>query len=1098
MTALSNYLNALQSNLDRGNATEHTHRRALEEFIESFGNAISATNEATRIECGAPDFDVAEGKLTVGYIEVKDIGESLAAIEKGEQLKRYRKAIQNLILSDYLEFRWYVDGELRASAKIADLSKGKLKADKEGQARVLEIFEGFLAHAPEAITNPQALAERMARITHMIRDLIVGAFEKEIASNMLSGWRSAFAQVLIPDLDQPQNLNQFADMFAQTLAYGLFSARVMDESPGFSRREAQQLIPKTNPFLRDFFEQITGNALDNEPFIGFVDDLVQLLSNADMHAILAEFGADTRQEDPIFHFYESFLASYDPKLRERRGVYYTPTPVVSYIVRSVDYLLKTRFDLPNGLADTGKIEVQYEENGETKKESLPKVLILDPAVGTGTFLYEVIAHIREHYMQGDNAGMWSGFVREHLLPRLYGFELLMAPYAVAHLKLGMQLAGHDLSEAQRKKWGYDFATDDRLGIYMTNTLEEAEQQVQGLFGPMKAIAEEANAAGKVKRDLPIMVVLGNPPYSGISSNNGEWIDGLLRGRLPNGHEVGNYYRVDGQPLGEKKLWLQDDYVKFFRWAQWRIQKTGSGILAFISNSNFISGPTFRGMRNSLLNNFDEIFVFDLHGSSRFKEEQVDGLKDQNVFDIQQGVSISILVKNSSFNKEKYIVESADLVGSRLSKYQYLSENHVGTTKWTKIFPQSEHYVFKTRDVSNEEEFSGFHQVKDIFRANSSGIITSRDKLTIHWSESELKETIQAFLSHEPEVAREKFDLGPDSRNWKVRYAKGDLKAIKDINHTISKILYRPFDFRITAYTGKASGFMSWPRSEIMRHFLSGPNLGLIATRQTVDNWGVFATETLAGHKSFAAYHVNSIFPLYLYTESNVEGPQKLLLSEAEWPTSQNGRTPNLNPAFVTEFANKLKLEFVSDGKGDLKSTFGPEDIFHYAYAVFHAPTYRQRYAELLKIDFPRLPLTSDKKLFAQLAALGEELVGLHLVEAKVLAKPITRFPEKGDNVVAARHPIYLPPGEAAPGSGEILEQGRVYINVAQYFEGVPPEVWAFQIGGYQVCHKWLKDRKGRELSHADLEHYQKIVVALSETMRLMQAIDAAIPAWPIS
>jgi hypothetical protein len=653
MNPIDVYRREIEKKLAAGNATEHTHRSAMETLIKSLGPRLTAINEPKRVECGAPDFAVTEkrahGPVTVGHLETKDVGKDLDEAEKSEQMKRYLHALPNLILTDYLEFRWYVDGERRQTARLAHAGKGgKLVAEKDGAEAVAQLLTGFLAHKPEPINDPETLALRMARLTHLIRDMIVNAFEAKAASATLRDLHKAFEKALIPDLPIPQ----FADMFAQTLAYGLFAARCNHHGPtgSFKRLGAASEIPKTNPFLRQLFETITGTALDDEPYAGFVDDLAQLLADTDIGAVLADFGKRTARQDPVVHFYETFLAAYDPKLRESRGVYYTPEPVVSYLVRSVDYLLKTRFGCANGLADTATVEYEVApgfspagnvgahamrpgwtpptptdedaalKGGATRATS-PRVLILDPACGTGTFLYTVIDHIRSEFMRQGNAGMWSGYVRNHLLPRIFGFELLMAPYAVAHFKLGMQLAGSDLALAQRKKWAYDFSGDERLGVFLTNTLEDAEKIAQQEFKFIeRVIAEEANAAAKIKRDLPILVVIGNPPYSGISANMGAWIDGLLKGTLPQGQRVPSYYEVDGKPLGEKKVWLQDDYVKFIRWGHWRIERTGAGILALITNRGYLDNPTFRRMRQKLMDAFTDIYILDLHGSSKKKEK----------------------------------------------------------------------------------------------------------------------------------------------------------------------------------------------------------------------------------------------------------------------------------------------------------------------------------------------------------------------------------------------------------------------------------------------------------------------------------------------
>ncbi|MFW6162124.1 MAG: DNA methyltransferase, partial [Planctomycetota bacterium] len=445
---LRQYLRKLRDALRAGTATEQTHRPALKALVETLRSKITATNEPKHVECGAPDFAVAfhsdAGSITVGHIETKDIAAPLDQIERTEQLKRYLRSLPNLILTDYLEFRWYVDGELRQSARLArQTAEGKLRRDTEGAQDALDLLGDFLAHSPEPIARPRDLAERMARLTHIVRDTIIIAFQEDKASSTLTDLRSAFARTLIPDLDQPEHTAQFADMFAQTIAYGLFAARCNhDDSRGpFRRLGAAAEIPKTNPFLRQLFETITGNALNDEPYVGFVEDLVTLLAHTNIDAVLEQFGRRTRREDPVVHFYETFLSTYDPGVQRRRGVYYTPEPVVSYIVRSVDHILRTRFGLDDGLADTATVTYTREtqaDNGSTEEvtETAPRVLILDPACGTGTFLYAVVDHIREQFIEAANAGMWSGYVRNHLLPRLFGFELLMAPYAVAHLKLG--------------------------------------------------------------------------------------------------------------------------------------------------------------------------------------------------------------------------------------------------------------------------------------------------------------------------------------------------------------------------------------------------------------------------------------------------------------------------------------------------------------------------------------------------------------------------------------------------------------------------------------------------------------------------------------
>ncbi len=1103
---IDTYRREIQKKLQVGNATEHTHRSALETLIESLSPGITATNEPKRVECGAPDFLIsrkaAHGPVTVGYIEAKDVGKPLTDIERSDQMKRYLPALPNLILTDYLEFRWYVDGERRLTARLAHTGKGgKLIPDEDGGKAVFGLLAGFLSHEAEPIATAKELALRMARLTHFIRDMIVAAFEKNAASATLKDLHKAFEKALIPDLPIPQ----FADMFAQTLAYGLFAARVNHRGPNgsFRRLGAAAEIPKTNPFLRRLFETITGADLDDEPFAGFVDELAQLLADTDMGAVLADFGKRTARQDPVVHFYETFLAAYDPKLREARGVYYTPEPVVSYLVRSVDYLLRTRFGCPNGLADTATVEYEraMEDGGKLKKTTAtsPRVLILDPACGTGTFLYAVIDHIRAEFMRQGNAGMWSGYVRNHLLPRLFGFELLMAPYAVAHFKLGMQLAGHDLTPAQAEKWGYDFASDDRLGVYLTNTLEEAERRAETLFGPLRVISEEANAASKIKSDLPILAVIGNPPYSGHSSNRSwETKEGK---KVPTfiGHLIRDYYSVDGQPLGEKNpKWLQDDYVKFIRWGQWRIERSGAGVLAFITNHDYLDNPTFRGMRQQLMNAFTEIHVLDLHGNSKKKERAPDGSPDESVFDIQQGVALGIFLKAPGKAGPAKVFH-ADLWGVRENKYEHLFESGIETTRWAALSPRAPVHLFVPQETDLLSEYQRGWTLPDAFPVNSVGIVTARDSLTIAWAREEVWSRVTDFVRLAPEEARQKYDLGHDVRDWKVGSAQDDLRRSGPEAENIVPVLYRPFDHRCTYYTGRSRGFICMPRPEATRHMLNGENLALLTTRQTRDKWDALVTRTPAGHKSLSAYDITSIFPLLLSKAATEnESGQGQLRGLAV-------KQANLESKFIADLEKRLGLSFVPDGKGNLKETFGPEDVFNYMYAIFYSPTYRSRYAEFLKSDFPRVPLTSSVTLFRALCALGGELVALHLLESPKLESPIARYPVKGSNLVDKGFPIYVAPAEREPGTWKSLKEGRVYINKgeptpvlqAQYFEGVPREVWNFHVGGYQVCEKWLKDRRGRALSYEDLEHYRKVVTALQETIRLMAEIDAAVPGWPL-
>jgi predicted helicase len=1039
LKALSGYLGAVQKTLSGGYASEGSHYPTLKTLLESLDDGIIATSLPSRIECGAPDFIVTRGSATIGYVEAKDIGRSLDEAEKAEQLKRYLPSLSNLILTDYLEFRWYVNGERRLTACLGTLTAdSKIKRDSAGIQAVAELLSNFLAHKAEAVGTPKELAVRMARQAHLVRNLIINAFDKETEGGSLHSQLAAFRDNLIPDL----SVDYFADMYAQTIAYGLFAARCTNSSgKEFTRKDAAYLLPRTNPFLRRLFNQIAGPDLDDR-IAWLVDDLAQLLAQADMEAVLKNFGKRTAKEDPVVHFYETFLKEYDPKIREMRGVYYTPEPVVSYIVRSIDHLLKTRFDKPLGLADD-------------------KILILDPAVGTATFLYMVINEIHQAIISQGQQGLWNNYVVEKLLPRLFGFELLMAPYAVAHLKLGLLL----------QETGYEFHSDQRLGIFLTNTLEEAIKHSETLFA--RWITEEANAAARIKRDEPIMVVLGNPPYSKSSANKGIYIEQLMER-----YKVAVRQERNIQPLS-------DDYIKFIRFAHDRIERTGYGIVGMITNNSYLSGLIHRGMREELMKSFSEIYVLNMHGSALLGEGAPGGGKDENVFDIRQGVAIVLFVKRRRHD-DIASVRYADLWGLRDDKYRYLLESDINKTEWQPIEPVAPYFflVAKTFELQSEyDKFWGLHAIfgtgvpgKDRGLSWGSGVKTNRDFLLIDFDKNILENRIEMLADALVSDDEVKSRIGlEDDTYWDTHRERQKIRDV-DWRRNITQHLYRPFDKRwllyqpnlIEIHRGGASKF-------VMRHMLVGKNIGLVVDRTTsidLPFTHVFVSNSPIDVRVLPDYGgAPYIFPLYAYP------------TKGEMQFEGGNRRPNLSPEFIKAVSDKLRLTFVEDGRGDIKQTFGPEDILNYAYAIFHSPTYRSRYTEFLRIDFPRLPLTSDKELFKALAAKGAELVSLHLMESPALNNLITRYPIAGSNTVEKV-------------SYDDNNQ-RVYINKTQYFAGMLPEIWTFHIGGYQVAQKWLKDRKGRTLTYDELTHYQKVIVALKETIRLMTEIEALIPGWPM-
>jgi len=911
MKNIQDYLKELNRTYQRGNATEHTYRPVLKTFIESLAKGITVTNEPTRIKCGAPDYMISRRKRhidqTIGYIEAKDVGANLGQIVKTEQVKRYLPSLHNFILTDYIEFRWYVGAEHRMTVRLAEESGGKFVATEASIASTVEVLRSFLSQEVERIAGARLLAERMAAIARLLRSMTEKTFEGEVEQGPLHSQLAAFRQVLLHDLEE----KQFADMYAQTICYGLFAASCfiedinlfgkdkyavfhgMDFKRGeFTREHAAGLLPKTNPFLQKLFYHIAGPDLPDE-IAWLVDDLVMLLKNCQMDKVLRGFAKESKRKDPVIHFYETFLAEYDPKMREMRGVYYTPESVVGYIVRSVEYILKTRFGLKKGLADNSKIRIKVERDKKkgkgktTEWKEFHKLLILDPAAGTGTFLHEVIAEAHKKFVR--NKGLWPGYVKDHLLPRLYGFELMMAPYAIAHMKLGLQLA----------ESGYDFASDERLRIFLTNTLEEAEEMSNlPLF--TQWLTEEARRANEVKKELPIMVVLGNPPYSVSSQNKSDFIEDLIKTYKSGVKEEKNI-----QPLS-------DDYIKFIRFAHAKIEKMGIGVVAMITNNSYIDGLIHRGMREELLKTFNEIYILDLHGN-RMEEFDV---VDKNVFDINQGVAISIMVKNNG-SKSKSVFHY-DLIGERNFKYEYLRDNSAKTTTWDEIIPSKPEYFFVPIDLNNKEDYQKHTKVNSLFPECSRGIETGKDEHLVTLESEDIKKVIYDLIDSNISMAfiAEKYGIRNTS-GWNVTKLRSELQNEGYDSNNLQPICYRPFDNRYTYF----SNILRRSQKRIMRH-LTFPNIALIVIRQVVgpnDYTHFLIAKDLVDNRVFISNRSAPItIPLYLYPP---EAEQNLFDGD-ELSEGKDGRRANLDGGFVEELAGKVKMEYIDDGRGDLGRNAG--------------------------------------------------------------------------------------------------------------------------------------------------------------------------------
>jgi predicted helicase len=1025
---LKAYLKKIFEIANRGDAREESYYSALEGLLKGYTASIGKRNVhittlPKKTEAGNPDFRVWDGKQhIVGYIEAKaPTVDYLDQIVTSEQLKRYLHTFPNLILTNFFEFRLYRDGSLIDKVSIARpfiVHKLKTVPPVEKEADFFNLIDKFFSFSFPHVYTTKNLAIELAKRTRFLRDEVVAQELKEEGGEKggILGFYEAFRKYLISSLTK----EEFADLYSQTITYGLFAARTRSEN-SFNRKLAYDNIPHTIGILRDVFKFISLGELPQQ-MEWIVDDISEVLAVTDVRNILHKYFHEGKGKDPIVHFYETFLTEYDPTTREKRGVYYTPEPVVSYIVRSLHHILKEHFGRKDGFASES-------------------VTVLDPAAGTLTFLAEAAKLATEEFTSKYGEGGKENFIKEHILKDFYALELLMAPYAVGHLKMSFLL----------EELGYRLKEDDRFKLYLTNTLEMEELAQVDIPG-MASLSEESHLAGKVKKETPILVILGNPPYSGHSSNVGEWIS----------KEIRVYYQVDGKPLGEKNpKWLQDDYVKFIRFAQWKIDQAGEGVLGFITNHSYLDNPTFRGMRQSLMNSFNETYLLDLHGNSLKKEKCPDGSKDENVFDIQQGVVIALFIKKKDRKKENNVHYSEGW-GLREKKYEWLDKNDLKTTRWQQLYPKSEFYLFIPRDEKLSESYEKYPKINEIFPLNSVGIVTSRDSFVIDFDKEILKRHIRMFLDEKmpDELVRQTFGL-KDKPNWNLKTAREKLRKDKNWQDTVTQILYRPFDVQWVFYHDI---LIERSRKEVMNHMIKG-NLALITLRKGLPNYNyswVYATNTLVGHGVF--YNGNQsteyVYPLYVYSDTDMKDQlQQTTLLNYDKATEKN--QSNINPKLFSALSKTYKKDPT------------PEEIFFYIYTVLYSTTYRSKYAEFLKIDFPRVPFTKDYKLFTKMAEYGKKLVDLHLLKSSELDPPIAKFQGKGtDKVEKVRY-----------------EDGRVYINKDQYFEGVKPEVWQYQIGGYQVCDKWLKDRKGRSLSLEDMKHYCKVVTALSKTIDIQKVID---------
>ncbi|MGV9858785.1 type ISP restriction/modification enzyme [Gordonia sp. NPDC003425] len=1055
VASVSEYIDEVRSQLVSGHAKEHAYRPAHQRLMRGFDD-VEAINDPARSAHGAPDFIFqrkSNRDIILGYAEAKDIvGIDLDKVEESEQMHRYA-GYQNLYLTDYLEFRFFRDGEKYKTISIGQVVNGVLVPAPEEYQRLIDELQAFLELPPQKISSGKRLAEIMGAKTRRIRDDIISFFSESPSKNAeLVKIYDLMRKMLVHDLDH----SRFADMYAQTLVYGLFVARYNDTTPEtFNREEARSLVPKTNPFLRRFFDHIVGPDFD-ERLGRAVDELCDVFRVSDVRSLVHRHlhgSKGSLDRDPIIHFYEDYLDAYDSELRRAMGAYYTPLPVARFIVRHVDGLLKREFGVRRGLADSSKIKYKVND-GQVRKFKDPKtrrtktvvgqemdmhrVQILDPAVGTATFLNEIIEFVYQGF-KGSQQGRWPTYVNEDLVPRLNGFEFMMAPYTIAHLKLGMTL----------EESGVDTLTD-RLHVYLTNTLEEGIKHQPDLFsfGLADAVTEESRQANIIKSDRPVLVVVGNPPYSALSSNDTTYANSL----------VSKYKFEPGgiTKLQERKHWLHDDYLKFIAFAEDLIARNGEGIVAMITNHGYLHNKTTRGVRWHLAKTFDKIYALDLHGNVKRKEISPDGSKDENVFNIQQGVSILFAIKHKEGSDGLAEVFSADLFGTRVKKFEHLNRDAID---WEPVKLDKESVRFTQVDTTGKDVYDKGVSLRDLFIVSNSSIVTARDKLVVDYDADSLRDRIEAFADPDrtddevraalfPTRRQRKYPPG-DTRGWKLNNARKEVRK-DDITSNIQPLAYRPFDTRYIYYTRT---MVDWPRMDVMKHMTAGQNIGLVYRRQMPEGKSAnyfFITDSIISDGFIKSDNKGSetLAPLYLFHEGA--------------PRSSNMRVENVK--------HLLK---------NVDSETSHEDVLDYIYGVMHSPIYRSKFQALLKDDFPVIPVAADEDEFEVFRVAGAKLRGLHLMSDPSVEDYITSYPVVGSDTVDRYE----------------LMGNDVWINDTQYFGGVAPEVWEFEIGAYAPAQKWLEQRKRRRLSSEGLDQYQRIIKVLSETIGVMEELSEFPASW---
>lgn len=1058
--AILNYLSQVEKIHKSGQATEHSYRGALQNLFEALlGNDYTVINEPKRIECGAPDLVIKKSDVQIAFIEAKDLGDRdlEGQREHKTQATRYKKALDSVTFTDYLDFHFYIQERFVIQARIGILVDDKIKPLHENFTQLLEIINQIRTLKPQKISSANQLASLMANKARLLKEITYQYLKKpreedddERGKTLLSLYRD-FRNTLNKGLD----LDNFSDYYAQTLTYGFFAARLNDSTTGkFTRYKAMDLIPNSNPFLKDLFTHISTRLEDEVSWI--VDDIVNLFSVSDVAKIMKDYSQDKEKRDPMIFFYEDFLAAFDGEIRRDRGVWYTPLSIVRFMVNAVDQILEEKFQLADGLANDERIDwlvLNRKPDGTETKEkiNIPVVQILDPATGTGTFLAECVRQIHDKF-EG-NEGRWNTYVKKDLIPRLNGFELLMAPYTMAHLKLDLVL----------KNTGYKHRGNQRFNIFLTDSLKNDIDFKGGFYAA--ALRDEAVAAERVKKNYPVMVLLGNPPYKGESENRDEFIMELMK-------DYKKEPETDNQIRDSK--WLNDDYVKFIRLAEYYIQKNNKGVIAFINPHHFLNNLTYRGMRFQLMKTFDEIYILDLHGYTRPNDASENDVKDQNVFPIQSGVSINIFVKNKA-NHSQCQVYYADLYGKKLFKFRMLDSHNFNMVPYKKINPTKPNYLFIPQNINQKENYEKGFGVEDLFVTYGCGITSAHDEF-VTGSKTELQRKFQAFKdSRLDDNLYKKFNV-KEKKGWDIKKGYKNLQSCNDISNYIMPLFYRPFDDRFIFYEDT----LVW-RSvhQIFDHFRNGDNIGLICKKgfSRTDTPPCFVTDRISDYRYWSCSGMQGgdyVFPLFLRSEPTCSKPNSAIQVEFDFASDKTKSIINDNQInFNQEILQKIidKLDFIPS----------PQNVFDYIYAVLHTPEYSERYQDFLKEDFPKIPYPKNSDIFKRLAEIGEKLRNIHLMRDPVptLRQNTAKFPISGTDLV--EKPRYF--------------SGKVFINDKQYFDRVPEGAYNMFIGGYQPAQKYLKDRKGCKLTGEEKKRYQRIILALYKTHILSQDLSNLSNEW---